>query len=143
MKGINSQHNDGTQQERLEAILDAKRQDCVKAGLIIEFKTTVENFQVVYDLMETSAATVWLSGFQFSNLAVRLLSSTLVLEENLPILNGQTSRLKAMCRLERDRMNRLSNSMFIKFRYKNFWSKELKEENETKRTFSEKSLVVK
>jgi len=53
VKGINSQQNDGTQQERLEAILDAKRQACEKAGMIIESKTTVENFQVVYDLMET------------------------------------------------------------------------------------------
>ena len=64
VKGISNQQNDGAQQDRLEAILDAKRQACEKAGLKIESKTTVENFQTVYDLVETKAASVLLPGFQ-------------------------------------------------------------------------------
>jgi hypothetical protein len=64
VKGISNQKNDGAQQDRLEAILDAKRQACEKAGLKIESKTTVENFQTVYDLVETKAASVLLPGFQ-------------------------------------------------------------------------------
>lgn len=64
VRGISDQQNDGAQQDRLEAIMDAKRQACEKAGLIIESRTTVENFQVVYDLVETQAATVLLPGFQ-------------------------------------------------------------------------------
>lgn len=64
VRGISDQKNDGAQQDRLEAIMDAKRQACEKAGLFIESRTTVENFQVVYDLVETQAATVLLPGFQ-------------------------------------------------------------------------------
>ncbi len=64
VKGISDQQNDGAQQDRLEAIMDAKRQACEKAGLFIESRTTLENFQVVYDLVETQAATVLLPGFQ-------------------------------------------------------------------------------
>lgn len=64
VKGISDQKNDGAQQDRLEAILDAKRQACEKAGLYIESKTTVENFQTVYDLVESQSATVLLPGFQ-------------------------------------------------------------------------------
>ncbi|MBN2424837.1 MAG: hypothetical protein JXR46_08225 [Calditrichaceae bacterium] len=64
VKGISDKQNDGAQQDRLEAILDAKRQACEKAGLTIESKTTVENFEVVYDFVETQAATVLLPGFQ-------------------------------------------------------------------------------
>jgi hypothetical protein len=64
VKGISNQQNDGPQQDRLEAILDAKRQACEKAGMKIESTTTMENFQVVYDLVETEAASVLLPGFQ-------------------------------------------------------------------------------
>jgi len=64
VKGISDKQNEGAQQDRLEAILDAKRQACEKAGLTIESKTTVENFEVVYDFVETQAATVLLPGFQ-------------------------------------------------------------------------------
>lgn len=64
VKGISDQQNDGAQQDRLEAILDAKKQACEKAGITIQSTTTVENFQVVYDLVETQAATVLLPGFQ-------------------------------------------------------------------------------
>jgi hypothetical protein len=64
VKGISDQQNNGAQQDRLEAILDARRQACEKAGLRIESKTTVENFQTVYDLVETQSASVLLPGFQ-------------------------------------------------------------------------------
>ena len=64
VKGISNQQNDGGQQDRLEAILDAKRQACEKAGLKIESKTTMENFRIVYDRIETGAASVLLPGFQ-------------------------------------------------------------------------------
>jgi hypothetical protein len=64
VKGISNQQNDGAQQDRLEAIVDAKKQACEKAGLRIEAKTTVENFKVVQDLVESQAATILLPGFQ-------------------------------------------------------------------------------
>ena len=44
--------------------MDAKRQACEKAGISIESTTTVENFQMVYDLVESQAAAVLLPGFQ-------------------------------------------------------------------------------
>jgi hypothetical protein len=44
--------------------MDAKRQACEKAGVRIEAKTTVENFQTIYDLVESQAAAVLLPGFQ-------------------------------------------------------------------------------
>jgi hypothetical protein len=64
VKGISDAQNDGAQKDRLEAILDAKRQACEKAGLKINAKTTVENFQTVYDFVETQADAVLLPGFQ-------------------------------------------------------------------------------
>jgi len=64
VKGISNDKNDGSQKDRLEAILDAKRQACEKAGLKIESKTTVENFEVVYDFIESKAETILLPGFQ-------------------------------------------------------------------------------
>ncbi len=64
VKGISNQQNDGAQQDRLEALVDAKKQACEKAGIRIESKTTVENFQVIQDLVESQAATVLLPGFQ-------------------------------------------------------------------------------
>jgi len=64
VKGISDNSRDGAQKDRQEAILDAKRQACEKAGLKIAAKTTVENFQTVYDLVETQAAAILLPGFQ-------------------------------------------------------------------------------
>jgi hypothetical protein len=64
VKGISDNNREGAQKDRLEAILDAKRQACEKAGLKIEAKTTVENFQTVYDHVESQAAAVLLPGFQ-------------------------------------------------------------------------------
>jgi hypothetical protein len=64
VKGISDDSRDGAQKDRQEAIMDAKRQACEKAGVRIEAKTTVENFQTVYDLVESQAAAVLLPGFQ-------------------------------------------------------------------------------
>lgn len=64
VKGISDSKNDGAQQDRLEAILDAKIQACEKAGMKIESKTEVENFQVKYDYVESTSKGVLLPGFQ-------------------------------------------------------------------------------
>jgi hypothetical protein len=64
VKGISDDSRDGAQKDRQEAIMNAKRQACEKAGVKIEAKTTVENFQTVYDLVESQAAAVLLPGFQ-------------------------------------------------------------------------------
>lgn len=64
VKGISDAVNDGAQKDRMEAIMDAKHQACEKAGVKIEAKTTVENFQTVYDLIESRSETVLLPGFQ-------------------------------------------------------------------------------
>ena len=41
VKGISDNARDGAQKDRQEAILDAKRQACEKAGMTLESKTTV------------------------------------------------------------------------------------------------------
>jgi hypothetical protein len=64
VRGISDATRDGAQKDRQEAILDAKRQACERAGLKIEASTTVENFQTVYDYVETQAESVLLPGFQ-------------------------------------------------------------------------------
>ena len=64
VKGISDNSRDGAQKDRQEAIMDAKRQACEKAGVQIEARTTVENFQTIYDLVESQAAAVLLPGFQ-------------------------------------------------------------------------------
>lgn len=63
VRGISDAANDGAQKDRLEAILDAKRQACEKAGMTISSTTTVENFKAVFDLVETQAEAVLLPGF--------------------------------------------------------------------------------
>jgi hypothetical protein len=64
VKGISDNSRDGAQKDRQEAMMNAKRQACEKAGVRIEAKTTVENFQTVYDHVESKAAAVLLPGFQ-------------------------------------------------------------------------------
>ena len=59
VRGISNAQNDGAQQDRLEAIMDAKRQACEKAGLKIQSSTTVENFQTTYDLIESRSEAVF------------------------------------------------------------------------------------
>jgi hypothetical protein len=64
VKGISNGKNDGAQKDREEAIIDAKRQACEKAGLAIDSKTTVNNFTVLNDYVETQSKGVLLPGFQ-------------------------------------------------------------------------------
>lgn len=64
VKGISDAKNDGPQKDRQEAILDARRQACEKAGVAVQSKTTVENFQTTYDLVETRSEGVLLPGYQ-------------------------------------------------------------------------------
>ena len=64
VKGISDSHKDGAQKDRMEAILDAKRQACEKAGIAISSKTTVENFKLVFDYVESQAKAVLMPGFQ-------------------------------------------------------------------------------
>lgn len=64
VRGVSDNQRDGVQKDRLEAILDAKRQACERAGLKIESTTTVENFMTVYDYVEAQAAAILLPGFQ-------------------------------------------------------------------------------
>jgi hypothetical protein len=64
VKGISDAKKDGAQKDRKEAVLDAKKQACDKAGLKLSSKTMVENFKVVYDYVESKAETVLLPGFQ-------------------------------------------------------------------------------
>lgn len=64
VKGISDANKDGRQKDRLEAIVDAKRQACEKAGIKIESSTKVEDFQVKHDLIESQARAVLLPGFQ-------------------------------------------------------------------------------
>jgi hypothetical protein len=64
VKGISGNVKHGAQQDRLEAIMDARRQACEKAGLTISSKTTVENFKTVFDYVESQADAVLMPGFQ-------------------------------------------------------------------------------
>lgn len=64
VKGISDSKNDGAQIDRQEAIMDAKRQACEKAGVKLQSNTTVENFQVKFDYIESKAKAVLLPGFQ-------------------------------------------------------------------------------
>jgi len=64
VKGISNAKKDGSQQDRLEAILDAKRQACEKAGVSLKSQTTVENFQLKFDYIESKAEAILLPGFQ-------------------------------------------------------------------------------
>jgi len=104
VKGISDLHNDGAQQDRLEAIVDAKRQACEKAGLRIEARTTVENFKVVQDLIESQAATVLLPGFQLIDVGyvqdgtyqVVLSGKIKILEEQENISNKEMRYAKSL-----------------------------------------------
>ncbi len=64
VRGVSDSQRDGAQKDRLEAILDAKRQAIERAGVKIESTTTVENFQTVYDYVEAQAEAILLPGFQ-------------------------------------------------------------------------------
>jgi hypothetical protein len=104
VKGISNKQNDGAQQDRLEAIMDAKRQACEKAGMTIESKTKVENFEVVFDYIETQAATVLMPGFQLIEIGyvqdgtyqVVLTGKIKVLEGEEPISNKELRYAKSL-----------------------------------------------
>lgn len=64
VKGISDEKKDGAQKDRMEAIMDAKRQACEKAGIKIKSESKVENFQLTYDLIESKAEGVLMPGFQ-------------------------------------------------------------------------------
>lgn len=64
VKGISDNKNEGAQKDRKEAVMDAKRQACEKAGLKIKSKTTVENFQTAFDYIESESEAILLPGFQ-------------------------------------------------------------------------------
>ncbi|MEJ2544698.1 MAG: hypothetical protein P8Y99_11580, partial [Calditrichaceae bacterium] len=88
----------------LEAIMDAKRQACEKAGMTIESKTKVENFEVAYDYIETQAETVLLPGFQLIEIGyvqdgtfqVVLTGKIKVLEGEEPISNKELRYAKSL-----------------------------------------------
>ncbi|MBN1406470.1 MAG: hypothetical protein JW956_01700 [Calditrichaceae bacterium] len=90
VKGISNPKNDGAQQDRLEAIMDAKRQACEKAGMTIESKTKVENFEIAYDYIETQAETVLLPGFQLIEIGyVQDGTFQVVLTGKIKVLEGE------------------------------------------------------
>jgi len=64
IKGISDNVRNSVKEDRLEAVLDAKRQACEKAGVKIESKTTVENYQLLHDYLESKSKTILLPGFQ-------------------------------------------------------------------------------
>jgi len=64
VKGISNEQFDGLQKDREEAIVEAKRQACEKAGLNLSSVTRVENFEIKQDLIETKANAVLLPGFE-------------------------------------------------------------------------------
>lgn len=64
VKGISDSKNEGAQKDRMEAIMDAKRQACEKAGLHLKSKTIVENFITIFDYIESEAEAILLPGFQ-------------------------------------------------------------------------------
>lgn len=64
VKGISDNTNNGAQQDRQEAIMDAKRQACEKSGVKLKSVTNVENFQTTFDYIESKAEAVLLPGFQ-------------------------------------------------------------------------------
>jgi hypothetical protein len=61
--GISDGIKNSRQRDRQEAMTDAKRQACEKAGLKIGSKTRVENFQTTYDLIESKSEAILLPGF--------------------------------------------------------------------------------
>ncbi|TKJ40609.1 hypothetical protein CEE37_06495 [candidate division LCP-89 bacterium B3_LCP] len=64
VRGISDNQRDGQQKDRKEAIMDAKLQALERAGSSIESYTMVENFELKYDLIQSSANAVLLPGFE-------------------------------------------------------------------------------
>jgi hypothetical protein len=68
VKGISDAQNDGAQKDRMEATMDAKHQACEKAGIQIKSETTIENFQMVYDLIESKSEAILMPGYQLMDI---------------------------------------------------------------------------
>ncbi len=64
VKGFSNEQFDGLQKDREEAIVEAKRQACEKAGVDLNSVTRVENFKIKQDLIESKAKSVLLPGFK-------------------------------------------------------------------------------
>ena len=64
VQGISDGVKNSKQRDRDEAIMDAKLKAIEKAGVSIESATTVENFQLKKDWIESRAKGVLLPGFQ-------------------------------------------------------------------------------
>ena len=63
IKGISDNVRNSVKEDRLEAVLDAKRQACEKAGVKIASKTTDEKFKLLHDYLEAKSKTILLPGF--------------------------------------------------------------------------------
>ena len=63
VKGISDSKKEGAQKDRMEAIMDAKRQACEKAGVKLESKTEVENFKLKFDYIESKSEAILLPEF--------------------------------------------------------------------------------
>ena len=68
VKGISDNNKDGTQKDRQEAVMDAKRQACLKAGLSIESISKTENFVNTYDYIESKSDAILLPGFEIMDI---------------------------------------------------------------------------
>ncbi len=68
VKGISDNKNDGYQKDRQEAIMDAKRQACLKAGVSIKSSSTTENFITTYDYIESKSDAILLPGFNIMDI---------------------------------------------------------------------------
>ncbi len=68
VKGISDNKNDGYQKDRQEAIMDAKRQACLKAGVSIKSTSTTENFITTYDYIESKSDAILLPGFNIMDI---------------------------------------------------------------------------
>ena len=64
VQGISDGNKDSKQQDRDEAILDAKLKAIERAGVSVEAVTTMENFKLKKDWVESKANAVILPGFQ-------------------------------------------------------------------------------
>jgi hypothetical protein len=97
VKGISDAQNDGAQKDRMEAIMDAKQQACEKAGVIINARTTVENFQMVYDLIESKSEAVLLPGYQLMDVGYTADGTfQVVLSGKIKVINEEQISIKEL-----------------------------------------------
>ncbi len=70
--GFSNEIYNGAQQDRDEAIIDAKLKAIEKAGVNIKGITTVENYQIKKDIIETNAEAILLPGFSIMDIGYGL-----------------------------------------------------------------------